>query len=365
MHVNSSSSTSVGLSSGGNDKSGSASDSGPANGLLYLAFNQDQTCFACGMTNGYRVYSTDPLKEQKKLTPKEGGFSIVELFLRSNYVALVGGGSKPMYPSNEVVIWDDLKNKSVSHLKFSSDVKAVKLRRDRIIVVLETLIKVYTFSPGSQEKNVFETCSNPKGICAVCPQDNNSLLAFPARKVGHISLVDFINIDKPHIDIAAHKTPLNCMALNLPGTRLATASEKGTLIRIFDTSNGTMLNELRRGANQATIYCINFNFNATLLCVSSDHSTVHIFAVDDPKKNRQSGLSSASFLSNYFSSNWSFSKFSVPVGSKCICGFGADPNSVIAICSDGSYYKFIFNTKGECTRDRYAQFLESNEDVPS
>lgn len=160
MHVSSSPSSNVGSSG---DKSGTTGDSGPSNGLLYLTFNQDQTCFACGMTNGYRVYSTDPLKEQKKLTPKEGGFGIVELFLRSNYVALVGGGNKPMYPANEVVIWDDLKNKSVSHLKFSSEVKAVKLRRDRIIVVLETLVKVYAFGNVSQEKNVFETCSNPKG----------------------------------------------------------------------------------------------------------------------------------------------------------------------------------------------------------
>lgn len=122
-------------------------------------------------------------------------------------------------------------------------------------------------------------------------------------------MVDFINTEKPHIDVTAHKSPLSCMALNLPGTRLATASEKGTLIRIFDTSNGVMLNELRRGANQASIYwyvqnivvffpsncflpdsSINFNFNATLLCVSSDHGTVHIFAVDGVKKNNQSGL---------------------------------------------------------------------------
>lgn len=45
--------------------------------------------------------------------------------------------------------------------------------------------------------------------------------------------------------IEAHTSHLSCMALNLDGSRLVTASEKGTILRIFDTLSGKLLQEVR------------------------------------------------------------------------------------------------------------------------
>lgn len=77
--------------------------------------------------------------------------------------------------------------------------------------------------------------------------------------------------------IPAHGTALRAMELSPDGEILATASEVGTLVRVFSTANCARIGELRRGVDQAIIYSIAISPNNTLLAVTSDKSTLHIF----------------------------------------------------------------------------------------
>jgi len=172
---------------------------------------------------------------------------------------------------------------------------------------------------------------------------------------------------KHAIEIPAHNNPLTQMVLNMEGTRLATASEKGTLIRVFDTKTGDQIKEVRRGADKAEIFAIAFNPSSTWMCVSSDKGTIHIYGIpppaeatdDDPRTRPSSFSFMKGVLPSYFSSEWSFAQFHLPEA-RCVVCFAGERNVVVAVCADGSYYAYSFDPQkgGECKQETFAKFLK-------
>ncbi|KAI7863648.1 WD40-repeat-containing domain protein [Spinellus fusiger] len=335
-----------------------------APGLLYCGFNQDFGCFAIGLDKGFRVYNCDPLIEQARNETGEGGIALIEMLYRTNYLALVGGGRNPRYPPNKVVIWDSIKGKPVVELEYKSQVKNCKLRRERLIVVLANKVFVYQFSLHPQLLHMMETADNEKGLAAVSSSQYHAILVVPGQQRGHLQIIDLQQEGPPQTAslIAAHSGKLSCLALNHDGSKCATASDKGTLIRVFNTATATLLNELRRGMDRAEIFSIAFNHDSTRLCVSSDKGTIHVFNLDpsvvtmsdhkprgptygqvvvhpsqSPSQfglthsgNRGSSLSfMKELLPKYFSSEWSFAHARIVTESRCIVAFGEEKNTIL------------------------------------
>lgn len=361
-------------------------------GLLSISWNQDYGCFAAGTNHGFRIYNCEPCKETFRRDLKSGGFKIVEMLFRCNILALVGAVANSHYPPNKVLIWDDHQSRCIGEFTFRSEVRGVKLRRDRIVVVLEHKIYVYNFTDLKLLHQI-ETLANPRGLCCLTNHSNTFVLACPGLHKGQVLVEHFgLNVTKL---INAHDSQIACFTLTLDGLLLATASVKGTLIRIFNTMDGSRLQEVRRGVDRAEINSMALSPNVQWLAASSDKGTVHVFSLRvrvsgedsltqlnavqgpalfhqnsssslDPLISQNTGAnpnSSLSFmrgvLPKYFSSEWSFAQFHLPENTHFIVAFGSQ-NTVIIVGMDGSFYKCSFDPVhgGEMVQQEYVRFLK-------
>ncbi|PKI62850.1 hypothetical protein CRG98_016801 [Punica granatum] len=298
------------------------------------------------------------------------------MLFRCNILALVGRGPNPQYSPNKVMIWDDHQSRCIGELSFRSEVRSVRLRRDRIVVVLEQKVFVYNFADLKLLHQI-ETIANPKGLCVVSQTAGSLVLVCPGLQKGQVRVEHYAT--KRTKFIMAHDSRIACFSLSQDGKLLATASTKGTLIRVFNAVDGTLLQEVRRGADRAEIYSLAFSPTAQWLAVSSDKGTVHVFGLkvnagtpvtevsqnsSEPSLPHTSSGSSLSFikgvLPKYFSSEWSVAKFHLPEGSQYIVAFGHQKNTVVILGMDGSFYQCQYDPSsgGEMTQLEYHNFLQ-------
>lgn len=292
--------------------------------LLTASFNQDFSCFTVGYETGFRVYNSDPMdmkvkREFDQENEGGGGIGITRMLYRTNYLALVGGGKNPKFPLNKVIIWNDLKIKDALNLNFFSAVLNVFLSRTRIVAVLQSKIYIHNFSSPPNNISTFETCENPLGVAALSPGayqgqiSNSQILAFPARVDGQIQIVDISSNGKERNLVSlikAHKSKIRCLALNKSGTMIASASEMGTIIRIYSTQTCSLLYEFRRGLDRAIVYAMEFSQNGTKLAVLSDKQTLHVYNISGSQeqlnKHHMFKNLPVPLKPNYFNSTWSF-----------------------------------------------------------
>ena len=219
------------------------------------------------------------------------------------------------------------RQSTICELLFPTAILAVRMNRKRLVVVLELEIYIYDIStmkllhtldtgPNSAGKwrriylSDAETQANDglrTAICALSPSNDASYLAYPApvpaassplsnqppapsqsSSTGSILIFDTISLTAVNM-IQAHKSPIAAMAISSQGTMLATASDKGTVIRVFSVPDAKKLGEYRRGSKSARVFSMNFNAVGSLLAVSSDTETVHVYNLLETSKSGNGG----------------------------------------------------------------------------
>ncbi|KAL7425149.1 autophagy protein [Cryptotrichosporon argae] len=265
--------------------------------LLYCNFNQDFTCIAAGHKKGYTILNCDPYG---KIHSKNdgGGIAIVEMLFCTSLVALVGSPEASGSSPRKLSIVNTKRQSTICELLFPTSVLAVKMNRKRLVVVLESEIYIYDIST-MKLLHTIESGSNPHAVCTLSSSSERSYIAYPsppsnsagalsssapttspiATRTGDVLLFDTLNLSALTV-VQAHKNPIAALTLNADGTLLATASEQGTVIRVFSIPSGQKLWQFRRGTAAARIFSLNFNLTSTLLAVSSASSTIHMYKLD-------------------------------------------------------------------------------------
>jgi WD40 repeat protein len=154
----------------------------------------------------------------------------------------------------------------------------------------------------------------------------------------------------------AHQSNIRFMTLSQDGKFIATCSEKGTIIRIYNTDSKQLMKELRRGSDEAIINWICFNKDNSHLLCRSKKGTIHIFHTDYKEERKQNNklLYITGYINKYFSpikqympkyidSEWSFAQFNFQ-GKSTISSFSInEPNVIYVISFEGIVFKINFN----------------------
>lgn len=337
---------------------------------LYATFNQDSSCFCIGTNKGFRVYNSYPLKCVIK-RDINGGVGIIEVLNRCNIFAFVGTGSNPKFSTKTVILWDEHQSKAIKDLVLLYDIQNIKLKRTMIFLICEKNIVVFTMN--LEKLDSLKTYHNKNGIFGISLDPKLNIIAYPSSEIGKIIVKNYDEKKDGKYktkEINAHQTEITALIMNYNGTLIASASEKGTLIKIFRVKDGCLIQELRRGTEQAEIYSLAFDFKSLYIACSSNKGTIHIFNIkNDENENEAQNQKSifgtvVSFFgiqNEYLNSEWSFAQYRLTYKDKSIVSFCPDNTpSVIVLTSDGVYHQGAFDPKvgGEMTTSLERNFLE-------
>ncbi|XP_049416212.1 WD repeat domain phosphoinositide-interacting protein 1 isoform X3 [Epinephelus fuscoguttatus] len=251
---------------------------GPGLQFGCASFNQDSTSLAVGTKTGYKLFSLTMVENLDCIneSAETPDVYIVERLFSSSLIVMV---STTM--PQRMNIYHFKKGTEICNYNYPNNILAIKLNRQRLVVCLEESIYIHNIKDMKLLKTLLNTPINPSGLCALSINHSNSYLAYPgSATIGEIIVYDANSLNTVTM-IPAHDSPVAALTFNASATKLASASERGTVIRVFSVPEGLRLFEFRRGMKRyVSISSLSFSPDGQFLCASSNTETVHIFKLE-------------------------------------------------------------------------------------
>lgn len=187
-----------------------------------------------GYKNAYTLYSLNSVDQQLEEIYSSYGddICIVERLFSSSLLAIVS-----LNAPRKLKVCHFKKGTEICNYSYSNTIKTVKLNRARLVVCLEESLYIHNIRDMKVVHTIRDTPVNSNGLCALAADSDNCYLAYPGSAVsGELQIFDAVNLHAKTM-IPAHDSPLAAMAFSLNGSEIATASEKGTVIRVFSVSS--------------------------------------------------------------------------------------------------------------------------------
>lgn len=280
----------------------------------YISFNQDASCITIGLKNGYKIFNCQPNFGRSFQFKNDESTGIVEMLYCTSLLATVAQGEEIGSSPRKLKIINTKTKSTICDLIFPLTILQVKLTNTRLIVALEDQIYLYDITT-MKLLHTIETSPNLSGLSAISYDDSNSYLAYPSppktithdsllasgintnggsnstqnnissvsntpNRVGDVIIFNLTSL-QPISVIEAHKSTIASMAFSNNGLYLATASDKGTIVRIFEVATGTKLYQFRRGTYPTKIYSLRFSADDKYVLATSSSLTVHIFRLGE------------------------------------------------------------------------------------
>ena len=322
-----------------------------------ISFNQDFTLVSMGTERGYKITQLAPINFHEKIL--SGSLERCEMSYKSNFLALVGGGKIPKYNNKKVVLYNDAEDCIESEYKFASPVLNVKFKKNLIFIVCEK--KIYVFDvQTSQNIDSFDTITNKRGIIAVNGCPDKTIMAHPIEfeddpDKGYVGIKNYKT--NKYFPLLVHDEPPSYMEMDYYGALLATVNDKGTIIRIHNLSDKTLIYECRRGKDKAIINYMCFDIEYNYIGVTSNKGTIHIWKLDDIvekfKKNDEIKYKIKKVTS--YKSEFSFAKIKINKPN-CIFCFKSNDRVLIISPDEKCYLSKIDKRGGYFNADEAKDF---------